>query len=281
MTNYNKILCLFTTFIFALLVPCNAIKVGKGLVRIDDQNFGLFSTNTPLNITDTRISLGFTLVDEVNSNIKTGEFEFLFPKQVIVTLSSENIESEMYFTPKLVEQKIYELNIPVNKISSYLLSQDKIDIQIITGDDDESLNSIIKAGSILPSEKLKIDRAVELPTRFGVKNEIIHIFKSDPKNLPSFISTQYVFLLMVSLVVLLLAWNYFQAANINNLLKFNPMVSLFLLSIFLFEYYFFDYYLGTSIFKSLKRFALTGICSLYFGSKTLKDMYKLRSANLR
>lgn len=278
MLGLKSVLSLSVALIYALLInSCQAITLGKGLVRIDDQNFNLMNKDIPLNITDTRISIGFTLTDDE----KTPDL-YLLPRQVSVVLSTPAIDSEIYYYPHLVENKIYELNLPVNTISKYLLSSDEISISVITGDPmDSSLNSILSAGSLNPSNKLKSDKQIELPKRFGKRDEIHHIFRSDPKNLPGFISSNFVFLVILALIVLLLAWNYFDAVNVNNLGKFNPMVSLFLASIFAFEYYFFDYYCGTSIFTSLKRFTITGIFALYFGSKTLNDMYKLRSKDLR
>lgn len=276
MYSWNKILYFFVACVCLLAIPCKAIKIGKGIVRIDDENFGLFQKDIPLNLTDTRISFGFTLNDG------NSEDEFLTPAQVSIGLSADNINSEFYVYPKLIQEKVYEANIPVSEISTYLLSQEMIRISVITGDpSDASLNSIIKVGSIIPSDKLKADKSIDLPTRFGVKDEIHHIFRSDPKSLPVFISSQFVFLLIICLGVLLLAWSYFDAVNVNNIGKFSPVVYLFITTIFAFEYLFFDYYLGTSIFASLERFAITGIFAIYFGSKVLKNMYKLRTENFR
>lgn len=278
-SNFSNALYFFTVLISTFLLPCEAIKIGKGLVRIDDQNFPLFATNTPLNLTDTKLSIGFTLIDEANDSDNSA---YLTPEQVVVTLSTDKIDSEMYLYPILVEKKVYEADIPVAKISKLLLSQENIAITVITGDSqDSSLNAILKAGTLNPSPKLRAQKSVDFPVRFGLKNEIHHIFRQDPKNLPGFISTNFVFLLLLALLVLFLALNYFDAANIVNSGKFNPVVFIFLGSILAFEYYFFDYYCGASIFKSLKRFSITGIFALYFGSKALKDMYKLRLKNLR
>ncbi|GAV28356.1 hypothetical protein PMKS-001827 [Pichia membranifaciens] len=260
-----------------LYLPCQALKIGKGLVRIDDQNFHLFDENIPLNITDTKLSIGFTLSDETAS-----EDTFLTPQQAVITLSTDNVDSEMYLYPNLIDGKVYEVNVPLAKVSKLLLSQEKIHITVISGDPiDASLNAILKAGTLNPSFKLRAEKSIDFPLRFGVKDEIHHIFRQDPKNLPGFISSNFVFLLLLSLLVLFLAWNYFDAANINNSGKFNPVVYIFLGSVLAFEYFFFDYYCGTSIFKSLKRFTITGIFTLYFGSKALQDMYKLRLQNLR
>lgn len=273
----SNFVCFFAALISIFSMPCQALKIGKGLVRIDDQNFHLLDENIPLNITDTKLSIGFTFSDET-----AGADTFLTPQQAVITLSTDNVESEMYLYPSLVEGKVYEVNVPIARISKLLLSQEKIHITVISGDPiDSSLNAILKAGTLNPSSKLRAEKSVDFPPRFGVKDEIHHIFRQDPKNLPGFISTNFVFLLLLSLFVLFLSWNYFEAANIDNSSKFNPVVYIFLGSVLAFEYYFFDYYCGTSIFKSLKRFTITGIFALYFGTKALKDMYRLRSQNLR
>lgn len=270
---FGKFLVLLTT----LLCACQAIGVGKGLVIIDDQTYGLFQKEIPLNLTDTKLSIGFTLLSD-----KKDPESYVQPKQVSIVLKSENLTSSLYYYPKLVENKVYEANILIKDISKFMLSQDAIDIEIITGDNnDTTFNSIIKGGKLLPSEKLKVDKSVEKPVRFGKLNEIHHIFRQPPKSLPSFISTQFVFLIIILFIVLLLSWNYFEAANINNIGKFSPLSLLFIVTLFIFEYLFFDYYLGTSIFTSLYRFSLTGVFSIYFGSKLLKDMYKLRTKNIR
>jgi oligosaccharyltransferase complex subunit delta (ribophorin II) len=274
---FSKTLVLLVSILCTFFTSCQAISIGKGLVRVDDQNYGLFQNDIPLNLTDTKLSIAFTLLSD-----KKNPESFINPKQVTITLSTENVTSELYFYPTLIEGKVYESNIFLKDISKYFLSQDEIQISVITGDDsDSSLNTILLAGKLLPSEKLKTDKTTDKPLRFTQLDEIRHIFKSPPKNLPGFISTQFVFLLLILFIVLLLAWNYFEAANINNINKFGLSSFLFLISIFGFEYAFFDYYLGTSIFTSLYRFALIGVFSIYFGSKALRDMYELRSKNLR
>lgn len=273
----SSILFLTTAILCAFSALCDAIHVGKGIVRIDDQNFGLFRGDIPLNLTDTKLSIGFTLVDSAGA-----EDLFVVPQQVTVSLANENVSTELYFEPKLLKGKVYETNILTRDISPFLLSQDSIEISIITGDPvDSSYNAILKAGTLNPSAKLKKDNVVTLPTRFSAQKEIHHVFREAPKNLPAFVSTQFTFSIVLCLVVLLLAWNYFDAANVNNISKFNPLSLLFLVTIFIFEYCFFDYYLGASIFTSLYRFAVVGAFSIYFGSKALTDMYKLRTKNLR
>lgn len=267
------------TLLCALFSAVQAVSVGKGLVRIDDRNFGIFQTDIPLNLTDSKLSVGFTLLET-----KGDEGSMVFPKQVTVALSAENIASEIYLYANLLEGKVYEANTPIRGLSDYILSQEKIDISIITGDpsSDSSLNRIIKAGSILPSEKLRADRLAKgSPTRFGEKDEIHHVFRTPEKTVYTLVTVQFVFTTLILLVVLILAWAFFDSANIDNVSSFSPLSLLFLVSIFTFEYYFVDYYLGASIFDSLYRFAITGAFAIYLGSKALSDMYKLRMQKKR
>lgn len=270
------------TRVVALLLACiglcQAIDIGKGLVRIDDQNFGLFQTNIPVNLTDSKISFGFTLLTD-----KSDPESFVTPEHVVLALSVPELSSELYVYPKLLQGKVYEANLILRDVSPFVLSSEQIQITVITGDQKEtSYAATIDAGTLKPSEKLRADRnTVAKPRRFTERDELFFSFREKPKNLPSLISTQFSFLLLILVVVLILAWNYFDAANASNLTKYSPLSFLFLASIFVFEYYFVEYYLGASIFQSLYRFAITGLFAIYFGSKTLRDMYKLRMAKLR
>lgn len=267
---------LIIAFLCALISPISALAIGKGLVRIDDQNFELFSNHIPINQTDTRLSIGFTLVEE-EDNAK-----FLQPEQVMIALSAPNIVSDFYLHPHFIQNKVFEASIAISDLSKYLLSEEEIFITVITGDSvNESFNKIIMAGTLKPSEKLRLNKQVELPKRFAESNEIHHIFKDPPKNLPSVISNFFVLALITVFTSLLIAWNYFDAINLNNLGKFGPSTFIFLTSILAFEYTFFDYYMGTSIFTTLYRFAVISIIAVFFGSKTLRTLYKVRQANLR
>lgn len=276
MNSAYRILSFICALSLAVFGVCaEGISIGKGIIRIDDQNFSIRSESVPLNLTDSTVSIGFFLVDDETK-------EKVTPEQVVIVLENDNLSTGLYVYPRLAEQSIYEGNLLISQISKYLLNQDSIQISIITGDRENSkYNQLIKTASLIPSDKLRADRKSELPSRFAAKHEIIHNFRSDPKNLPGMISTQFVFLECIGLCVLILAWNYFKAANIENASKFSPLSYIFFITIGLFEYYFFDYYLGASIFVSLKRFAILGIFTIYFGSHVLNDMYKLRLSKQR
>lgn len=268
------------TLLFTFITFCQAIAVGKGLVRIDDQNFGLYQQNIPLNLTDTKISFGFTLIESKSNNES-----FINPDHVVIALSIPELSSEFYLYPQLLQGKVYESNIFIKDISPYLLqsSNSSIQITIITGDElNNDYNDIINVGTIKPSSKLIADKSqIAKPIRFNERDEVYFTFKEKPRMLPTLVTTQFTFIILILNVVLLLLWNYFDAANAYNFTKYSPLSFLFIISIFIFEYYFIDYFFSASIFQSLYRFSITGICSIYLGSKTLRDMYKLRLSKLR
>lgn len=274
-TRIHSAFALIATLLSCFCCTCHAIAIGKGLIRIDDQNFSIRETGVPLNLTDTRLSIAFTILRDGDSS------EFVNPKQVMVSLSSPNIGSEFYLHPHLIEGKIYESNILVSDISSFLLSAEEIKVTVITGDPDTSYNDIISLGSIRPSAKLRQNKHVEYPDRFQAKPEIHHIFREPPKSLPTFVTLQFSLLLFTLLAVLFFSWRYFNAVNFENLGKLSPFTFAFLATIALFEYYFYDYYLGASIFTTLYRVAITGIVALFFGSKALNNLYSLRMEDNR
>ncbi|TID30267.1 hypothetical protein CANINC_001147 [Pichia inconspicua] len=272
----NCVVNLIIAVLCVLVSPTTALAIGKGLVRIDDENFDIFNNNIPLNQTDTRLSIGFTLVEETDNE------KFVQPEQVMISLSAPNIVSEFYLHPNFIQNKVFEANIAMSDISKFLLSEEEIFVTVITGDpENESYNKILMVGTLKPSEKLRASKHVELPKRLTQNNEIHHNFKDPPKNLPSFISNFFATILLTIFVSLLVAWNYVDAINFNNLNKFGPSTFIFLASIIALEYTFFDYYIGTSIFTTLYRFAIIAIISVFFGSKTLTNLYKLRQENLR
>lgn len=276
MMNVVSTFSLIAAFLSAFITPINALKIGRGLVRVDDQNFDIYSTEIPLNLTDTKLSIGFTLVDDEDAE------KFLQPEQVMISLSAPNIVSEYYMHPTFVHDKVFEANVAISDLSKCLLNEEEIFITVITGDpNDKSFNRILNAGTLNPSDKLRKDKAAEFPKRLQQNPEIKHVFREPPKNLPGFISTQFAILLIIAFVVLLFAWSHFDAININNLGKFDISTYIFIASIFAFEYTFFDYYMGTSIFTTLYRFAILSTITLFFGSKCLKTLYKLRQDNLR
>lgn len=272
----------FLISLFSILNNCEAIKVGKGVIQIDDSTFQIDQNEIiPINLADTRLSIGFSLVDESNDSIIT-------PKQVVIELSSENLNSSSYFYPKLTQNKnkksFYEANLPISKISKFLLVQDVIDISILTGDDESpKFNSIFTIAKFKPSEKLQqdVNNDIKFPIRFGEKNEIKHIFHTGPKSAPSLISTQFILDIFIAFFGLLFFWHYYDAINFSNINKISPLSFAFVGLLFIFEYVFYDYYLGATIFTTLTRSSVIGALTIYIGSKVLKNLYKLRDSGLR
>lgn len=256
--------------------------MGKGVIQIDDSVFHISSDEIiPVNLADTSLSIGFSLIDESNNSLIT-------PKQVVIELSSDNLDSSSYLYPKLNQNKnkksFYETSLPISKISKFLLTQDVINISILTGDDKNSkFNSFFTIGKFKPSQKLQqdVNNDIKLPIRFSEKNEIKHVFHGGPKSAPNIISTQFILDIFIAFFGLLFFWHYYDAVNFSNINKISPLSFAFVGLLFIFEYVFYDYYLGASIFTTLTRLSVIGASTIYIGSKVLKNLYKLRDSGLR
>lgn len=115
------------------------------------------------------------------------------------------------------------------------------------------------------------------PKRFGVKPEIHHIFRPDPRQVnAAFASILVLFVVISTILFLLSAWTFFVGVDLANLgpaMKASGFAhAAFLVSIGAIELVFFKYYKGTSIFDTIKSLAIIAPASVYFGSRALREV---------
>lgn len=260
-------------FIWTLMGLAAGFEIGKGIVRVDETNFPLFSEGTTLNLTDSRLSIGFTLIDNAETD------NFVLPELVSVALSSSGASFKQFLPTTIIQDKVFEAAVPISGISPWLLSQDSISIEIITGDhSNENWNAKFPTGSIAISSKLQ--NSINLPEqdKHEPKREITHVFRVPPKSVISILISQFIFEISVSLAVLIGAWLYFDAWNVESAKNVSLFTYPFIISLFTFQYIIFDYYKQASIFDTIARVAMVTPVAVYCGIKSLRSIYKLQTA---
>ncbi|MCJ1404653.1 hypothetical protein MMC11_007879 [Xylographa trunciseda] len=176
------------------------------------------------------------------------------------------------------------------------LTQKDIPFQLLTASSDLTASlTIASFGSSTPYNKvaftIKIKRdsgepisSTEEPIRYGKLPEIHHIFKSDPKSPPKFISVFFTAIVLVALPALLGIW-LFLGANVNHLPKAlgNSPIShvLFFGSILAMEGIFFMYYTTWNLFQTLPAAAAVGLVTFLGGTRALSEVQERRLVGLR
>ncbi|VEU21890.1 DEKNAAC102864 [Brettanomyces naardenensis] len=264
--------CLF--LLISLLVGfCSALKVTDGDIKLDGKSYGLQGQPIPLDVVDRELNVSFKLVNDDGSSI-----ELPGPRQVSVVLYSEALNAQSYFYPHHEEDAgVYNLDLSIRDISAYLRKQDSIVLKVLVGDSDASNNLIETIGELEPTRKLQEDINVELPERFGPKDEIHHVFGEDSKQAPGVVSRFFVMDVFVVFAALIFFWVYGKAINVENATKVTPVSYLFIGSLVGFEAIFYSYYMGTSIFTTLSRVVVLGLVGVYLGSKVLRSLWETRN----
>lgn len=121
------------------------------------------------------------------------------------------------------------------------------------------------------------------PKRFGIKPEIHHIFRPDPRQVNAAFASLLILVGITSTVLFLAgAWIFFVGVDLADLAPAfkasGPAHAAFLLSIGAIEYTFFQYYKGVSIFDTIKSLAIIAPASVYFGSRALREVKARRLA---
>lgn len=273
---------IFNAFISIILLGLissytNALKISKGSIQLNkDEKYPFGFTDVDIELTQKHkiVGLEFDLTDDEGNALSKQ------PIQVIATFASGDLET--YFYPVNKYDSHYVLKLLGSEIPQLLKLQDSIDIKIITGDEDSSLNLIESVGTLYPTKDLKQSIKYEKPVRFGIKEEIRHVFRSAPTTINPLFSTIFVAIIGALFFALLFAWFSTGAINLNNLTKL-PIghTVYFFTAIALLEATFFSYYLETSIFDTMLRTGCIGVFAIFVGSRVLRGMYDLRKSNLR
>ena len=124
----------------------------------------------------------------------------------------------------------------------------------------------------------------EKPVRYGKREEIHHIFRSDPRSPPKIISLVFTAAVLAALPILFGAWLTL-GANVNHMSKAlgsAPLShALFLGSIVALEGIFFLYYTSWNLFQTLPAAAAVGTVAFLSGSRALTEVQERRLAGLR
>lgn len=126
--------------------------------------------------------------------------------------------------------------------------------------------------------------APDAPLRYGKREEIHHIFRSDAKSPPKIFTLVFTAAVAGAGVVLLGAWGA-MGANVNhisNALGSAPVAhALFFGSIVAMEGVFFMYYTSWNLFQTLPVAAGVGAVAYVSGSRALTEVQERRLAGLR
>ena len=124
----------------------------------------------------------------------------------------------------------------------------------------------------------------EPPVRYGKREEIHHIFGSDPKSPPKIITIVFAAAVIAALPILLGLWITL-GANVNHLGKAMGSApvshALFYGSIVGMEGVFFLYYTSWNLFQTLPVAAAVGAVGFLSGSRALTEVQERRLAGMR
>ncbi|KAF2840511.1 hypothetical protein M501DRAFT_931581 [Patellaria atrata CBS 101060] len=193
-------------------------------------------------------------------------------------------------------EESYPFSVKDNGKAKVDLTHKDLPLQFVTSK--ESLTAYIVIGSFGSSAPLKsksfnikIDRdpntpinAPEPPVRYGKRDEIHHIFRSNPKSPSKIITLVFAAAVLGAVVALFGVWTTL-GANLNHLPKAlsNAPIphALFFGSILAIEATFFMYYTTWNLFQTLPAAAAVGAVAFLSGSRALSEVQERRLAGLR
>ncbi|OCL00875.1 uncharacterized protein K441DRAFT_691795 [Cenococcum geophilum 1.58] len=208
------------------------------------------------------------------------------PHQAFLTLTepASGLEESFIFSVKDTGKGKVELN------------QKDIPAQLLASSQPLTASLVIASfGSSTPYKSKVFDLTVERdpnvplglpekPVRYGKREEIHHIFRSDPRSPPKIISLVFTAAVLAALPILFGAWLTL-GANVNHMSKAlgsAPLShALFFGSIVALEGIFFLYYTSWNLFQTLPAAAAVGTVAFLSGSRALTEVQERRLAGLR
>jgi oligosaccharyltransferase complex subunit delta (ribophorin II) len=126
--------------------------------------------------------------------------------------------------------------------------------------------------------------AYDKPLRYGKRDEIHHIFRSDPQSPPKVISAFFVLAVLAGLPLLFAAW-LILGANVSDLstaMSAAPLAhAVFFGSLVAIEGIFYFYYVSWSLFATLPVLGAAGAAAFLSGTKALGEVQDRRLAGKR
>mmetsp|Transcript_7857 Transcript_7857/g.7790 ORF Transcript_7857/g.7790 Transcript_7857/m.7790 type:complete len:279 (-) Transcript_7857:75-911(-) len=266
-------------FFLQLIAISWAYSISKGSIRSNGESVSFGEINTQevkqlsINSPKDRIDISLNLKDDFSKA----------PNQIVVTLGN-NKGLDSSYVPKFdVSSKLISLSIPVKKIAERLKIEDKLFLNLIVGDSRSKANLFKSLVEILPSEDLKASSTYVEVERNGIKPEIHHQFREDPKTVNPVIPIIFIGVATTLFFGLIITWcsiigtdlfgTFNQVSGCKLVYNFG-----FLISLIGFEFTFIRYYLGATIFVTLFYAFVLGGPSIYFGSRVFRDLAKYHRA---
>ncbi|KAK7547691.1 dolichyl-diphosphooligosaccharide-protein glycosyltransferase [Phyllosticta citricarpa] len=208
------------------------------------------------------------------------------PHQAFLTLTD----------PKTGLEDGFALSVKDNGKAKVELTQKELPYQFLTTSSPLKASLVIGSfGSSEPYNSVVFDLDVQRdpnvplaipdpPVRYGMKDEIHHIFKTDPRNPPKVITLVFAAAVAAALPVLLITWVAL-GANLNHLPKALGAApashALFFGSVVALEGIFFLYYTCWNLFQTLPAVGAVGVVALLSGSRALSEVQERRFAGQR
>ena len=208
------------------------------------------------------------------------------PHQFVITLGDDNGHDLLFVPNYLSAYDVYKLSIPVNKIPLSLRVKEKLFLKAIVASSGpkkhgENLRrnlAEVRFGDVI---KLTAQLAYVPAERFGLKPEIHHQFASEASTVNAIIPIVFSAGAIILLLALLVSWASLLGDDLlRNFTRLSGAQVLnhgvFLTSLVGYVAMFYRYYLGTSIFTTLfNAFVLTAP-TIFFGSRSLRDLAVFR-----
>lgn len=263
-------------FMFQLLAATFAITMKLAQIKVNDDiiHYGEISTQEikQLKLESTKDKLEFDIhLDDIAS----------VPHQLLITLGDgKGFDLPLY--PKFnLDKKALKLVLTANKIPVNIRNLDKIHINLIVAEAGNNQNLYKPLGEFIPTEELKKLVPYKKPERIGIKPEIHHIFKEDPKTVNPFFPIIFSGADLVVFLGLLGAWMTLLGKDKFGTFMNTPVTTFscnvgFLGCLLAYEFVFFKYYLGTSIFTTLLYGFILAGPTIFLGSRSFRYLAHLR-----
>ncbi|CCH46889.1 Dolichyl-diphosphooligosaccharide-protein glycosyltransferase subunit [Wickerhamomyces ciferrii] len=264
-----------------LAVLGSAYQISNGLTKYNNKEL-TFSQNEP--------SLESIILNETNSKVELN-FQILGneqPEQLSIRLkNSENVETSYKPILKSIGDGKFnaKLLISFDSLPSLFQISSKLSIDLLVGSRKDSNPIFSKIGDIELTNELisKNFGNYEKPQRFESLPEINHIFQQPPKTVNPQIALTFSTGSILVLGGLILVWGGQGLINFKNFPSGLDLIYsiVFIGLISSFEIVFFQYYYGSTIFQTIGKSTILLGPTLFFGSKVLNYVGKLRLAGKR
>lgn len=171
------------------------------------------------------------------------------------------------------------VDISVNKLPDALKRADRIRVSFLAvsaEEDEPNLNQVLV--DLIPGPALKESVQNVKPVRLGALPEIHHVFRAEEGTVNGVIPVAFSGLAVALFVVLLGAWTSVLKDELFASVQGSTWKAALLSTLAYAEYTFLQYYLGASVFTTAFHVLLLAGPFLFFGSRALSVLGKLRAS---